>query len=288
MARKPEEYARKQIVRSINHWPFAWMDVKGREFYAVSPVANVYAALQGVRRLLANKHEMSALEAFNQRYGTAKAPTSGSLRENLVQESGKPDLMACLLDKDGRTISFSVEVKGFVKKFALDDSLWRDNQKDWMHKTTFGYGYWIFLWGIPTNIPHTGIRSKAMKESIKAWLIPGLIWERKAELYYRDTKQYTVHMSLEGVRVKKALRDAGMTIDDLFKPYEMYYERDVWWPNLMHPLMYMLEHGEPLGPACMMAGEKDAKYAFPPDRKQIMIEDVDEATDRTNGGEVST
>jgi hypothetical protein len=264
------------------------MDVQGRELYSVSPVANVYAALQGVRQLLVRHAEFSALEAFNRRYGTAKSPTIGNQpADNLVQESGKPDLMACLLDKDGRTIALSIEVKSFVKKFSLDDTLWRDNQKDWMHKTTFGYGYWIFLWGIPSEIPHTGLRSKALKQSIKAWLIPGLIWERKAELYYQSTKQYTVHMSLAGVRVKKALRDAGMTVDDIFSTYELYYERDVWWPNLTHPLIYMLEHGEPLGPACLVAGEKDAKYAFPPPAKAIAFEVIDEATDRENGRKVS-
>jgi len=288
MGRKPEDYARKQIVASVNHWPHEWMDISGKELYAISPVSNVFAALQGVRQLLTQKNEYSALEAFNQRYGTAHAPAISDRAEgNLIQESGKPDLMVCLLDKDGRTISVSIEAKAFVKKFALDDSLWRDNQKDWMHKTTFGYGYWIFLWGIPEEIPHTGLRSKAVKESVCAWLIPGLIWERKAQLYYQNTKQYTIHMSLEGLRVKKALKDAGLTVNDLFAPYEMFMNRDVWWPGTDHPLRIMLNTGVALGPACTMAGDDDAKYVYPPKSFKTESNSLDETADRENGGEVS-
>jgi len=270
MARKPEEYAREQIVKSVNHWPHAWMNTQGKELYAVSPVANVYAVLQGVRSMLATYGHHEALSLFNDRYGTSAAPQLGDDGKALVQESGKPDLFACLLDKDGRTISVDIEVKAFISKFALDDSLWRENQKDWMHRTTFGWGYWIFLWGMPDPIPAAGLRSKAARESMKAWLIPGMIWERKAEVYYNNVKQYTIHMSLENVRVKKALKDAGMTVDDVFSIYEMEWRKSIWWPNPNHPLMYMLEEGIALGPACTIAGDADAKYTFPPKIKNMM------------------
>jgi hypothetical protein len=74
-------------------------------------------------------------------------------------------------------------------------------------------------------------------------------------------------MSLENVRVKKALKDAGMTIDDVFAPYKMEYKRGMWWPGPTHPLTYMLDVGQPMGAACKMAGDSDAQYAFPPPNK---------------------
>lgn len=231
--------------------------------YAVSPVRNVYGALQGVRGLLARRRHFSALEDFNRVYGSASAPQIGEYGQELVQESGKPDLFACLLDRSGRTISVSIEVKAFAEKFVLDGTLWRDNQREWMNKTTFGWGYWIFLWGIPEELPRSGLR-KRQKEQMQAWLVPGMIWERKAEVYYQEAKQYTIHMDIEGKRVRTALKDSGLTLSSLFAPYAMVWDRDVWWPHENHPLRIMLEEEVPLGAACAMVGDDDAMYAFPP------------------------
>jgi len=228
-----ERYGRREATKSLNSW--------GREGrWTVSPVTNIVGIVNAVRQKMQQVKQMgptarAAIEALER----ALSP----IWDRYLQESGKPDLFACIHTDDHLPIAMAVEVKGMCGKLERDTL--RENQIAWARAGMWYEAYYIFLWAYEDDDLPKNFQSAAERAKRHAYLIPLEDWLTIWNHIEGKAQVKTIRFN-NGPRSRKALRENGITIHTMFGRFELVREGSNWALPAKHPFYRKINQRSPL------------------------------------------
>lgn len=173
----------------------------------VTPTTNMVGLYQKMQRVIG--------------YLSKAAPHTVAVIEKIVgvgevQESGKADLLYAFPRPGKLPLAMAVEVKAAAQK--LTRGALRDNQIEWAESTTWGSGYYIFLWFCEDAEPN--LRTKVGKSHVHAYFIPLnawlSAWTNIVEQCNVETLPYTAALS-----GRKAVRAGNFSVAATFGEFEL-------------------------------------------------------------------